>query len=74
MLLYNQVKREQQNKQRVKENKTTMYKKPVYSKEQYKRWTEQEERRHEYLEKHTHETKKKYKINDLYIFLYSNKI
>lgn len=49
------------------------YKKPVYSEEQYRRWTEQEKRRHECLEKHTHKVEKKYKVNDLYIFCIQTK-
>ena len=40
----------------------------TYSEETYRGWAEAKERRAEYLSKHTHETEKVYKVNDLYIF------
>lgn len=62
MLLYNQVKRER-TKQTVKENKTMYrYRKPVYSKEQYRIWAEEGRKAKEFAEKHSSETVKDYEI------------
>ena len=43
------------------------YNKPVYSKEQYKRWAESEKRHHDFMRKHTQETRKVYEINGYFV-------
>lgn len=49
------------------------YRKPVYSKEQYRKWAEQGRKNREYVERHSHRTEKTYEVNGYFIKCIQNK-
>lgn len=49
------------------------YRKPVYSKEQYRIWAEQGRKNREYVERHSHRTEKTYEVNGYFIKCIQNK-